>query len=144
MGDIRNERHRTANHVEIYAAGDDGRILVATGTRAKVTTATNADFSVETGAQYVRVAGDAEPQETVDGGHSYSVRVGRVVLRTEKTPNPGQLVNGAELDIECYDKYGGTLVAAARGCKLASASTAFQANQIVAKNLSFIATGVQF
>ena len=137
MADISTEKTLTANHVNVYASGEGRRILIGQSSSARLGDITSSDVSFSTGARPIGVVGSEEPQEIVDGLHSYTVRIGKLRLRSDKAPNPGELLRAGPIDIEGYDRFTKKLIFSVTGCHLSDGGLSVQANSVVQKNLSF-------
>jgi hypothetical protein len=142
MGDVSRERFMTGNHVRLYMSGDGARVLLGEGTIGPVSKLTSQAISRRTGATEIHVCGDPEPQETVDGRHSYSVQLSMLKLRAE-VPGAADMVNAGPVDIEVLDRFMSKVLAVAEGCKLTDGSDTIPANAPVTRNLSFIALRIR-
>lgn len=134
MGNIRDERFRTGNRVELYARGAGTRLLLGEGFLGRMGEATGFDTTTNTGAREVHVIGSAEPQDIVDGAHTYGVRVAMVTLVSTEARD---IVAAQSIDIDVVDKYTQKKVASCEECHLRSGSVNLPANQLMARNLDF-------
>jgi|SRR5262245_13505038 len=137
MGDVKQERHQTGNHCRVYLTGDDSKRILGDGVYGGVVNkGQSSNFTTATGARGLYIIGDPDPVEIVDTQHSYTVRIDMLRLRAEDS---AELINAGPVDIEVVDKYNSKMVVVAQGAKIADASIQIPANQVVVRNISFLA-----
>lgn len=141
MGDIASERFRSGNHCRVYFTGAGAEKLLGEGRLGgPLGKGTGANMATSLGVRPVHTLGDPEPQDLVDGLHTYTVRVDMLMLRDE---NAAQLIQAEPVRIDIVDRYNNKLVAVAENCKLTEGNLSVQAGNLLARNLSFQATRIK-
>jgi len=135
MANLSNERFTTGNHVAIFARGDT-RPLGLGVVGARLPGGTTANAGINTGARPVHVIGDAEPQEIVDGAHTYEFTLSSLHLRDV---DAADRINAGDVEAHLIDRFNGKTL---RGCHLVSSQLNVSANQLLAENLSFQALSI--
>ena len=140
MGNLANERFQTGNHVRVFVAGEGRTKLLGTGKiGGPLGVGTTATFGAATGARPIHVIGNAEPQDIVDGPHTYTIRLDTLRLRTE---DAADIINAERVDIEAIDRFNRNHVSVAEDCQLVDGSVTVPANAPLARNLTFQALRV--
>lgn len=141
MGVLENERFSTGNHVAVFVDGDGAEDIFGVGVvGSRLPDGTSFDMAANTGARPIHVVGTPEPQDIVDGPHTYEVTIAELRLRSAKDVD---LINGGRVNIVEIDQYNGQRLRMARGCQLQGARITVPANMPVASNLTFIAMSMQ-
>ena len=145
MGALANERFQTGNHVLLFARDTPGsppgsqRQLLGKGQIGRLPEGTSIDMGINTGARPVHVVGDAEPQDIVDGPHTFEVTLSMIRLRDR---GAADRINAGPIDIDEIDRFNENLIQTAEECHLVGARVTVQANQLLAQNLTFQAMRV--
>lgn len=134
MGNIRDERFRTGNRCKVYLRGDGTPQLLGEGFVGALGEGSQLTANVQTGAHDVHVLGDAEPQDIVDGLHSYQVSLRLLMLVSTRTRD---IVQAQRVTIEVIDKFDANKVTTCEGAHLQSGSFEVSAGQLVGRNLQF-------
>jgi hypothetical protein len=140
MGLLATERFRTGNHARIYVSGPGGPTVLAQATvSGPVGKGSALNFGAALGVRPLHMVGSAEPQDLVDGAHTYTVRLDVFTPRDEVV----QDIRSADyVNIECMDQYNGATVAVATNCKLSDVGLNVPANNPLARNMTFQAMEV--
>lgn len=140
MSNLATERFQTGNRVFIFASGAGRNQLLGTGTLGdRVPDAGSVDMTSNTGAREVHVVGDAEPQDIVDGAHTYEVSLALMKLNDR---NAVDIVKAGPIDIQEIDRFTNAPLGVARECHLRSGRIGTPANQLVSRNLTFAAMSI--
>lgn len=141
MGNLATERFQTGNHCRVFITGDGAKKILGEGTLGgPLGKGTGANFASSLGVRPVHVIGDAEPQDLVDGAHSYTVRIDMLKLRTD---DAAQLIEAEAVSIEVIDRFNDRLVSVAEGCKLTEGNLNVPANNLLVRNLTFQALRIK-
>jgi len=139
MANLAQERFRTGNHVAVFAEGDP--IPLGFGVvGGRMAAGTSIQLTQDTGARPVHVVGDPEPQDIVDGAHTYEITLASLMLRDL---DAGDRISAGRVDIHLLDRMNGKTVRKAEGCQLTNGSDQIPANQLVATNLRFAAMRIR-
>lgn len=139
MGDIQRERVTTANRVEVYLSGDGERKLLGKGaTPGRLGEATDASINQNTGLHPVHTIGSADPIDHVDGAHTNEVSLTLLRLVSRESADE---INAGPVDIDYVDRFGKRFKRAEE-CKLQGAGIQVSANNLVTRNLRFMALRV--
>lgn len=136
MGDLSTERFQTGNHARVFVSGDGTRRLLGSGEIGPLTKGQQLNINSSLGTRPVHVIGDAEPQDLVDGPHTYTVRLSMLKLRTD---DAAELINAGYVDIEVIDRFNNKVVGTAERCKLVDGNLSIGANNPVSRDLTFMA-----
>lgn len=140
MGNQATERFQTGNHVLLFTRGEGERKLLGTGQVGRNPESTSVDIGANTGARPIHTVGDAEPQDIVDGAHTYDVTLAMIRLRDR---GAADVINAGPIDIDEIDKYTGARIQTAEECHCVSGRISVQANNPVARNIQFSAMRVK-
>lgn len=136
---LANERFQTGNHVAIFATGDTQPLgLGIVGQR--LPGGTNVSARISTGARPVHVIGDADPQEIVDGAHTYDLTLSMLASRDQEAADR---INAGDVEIHVIDRLNQRTRVIAEHCSLVSADVNFSANQLVGQNMTFAALRIR-
>ena len=135
MGNIASERFRTGNHARIYVSGPGApKILAYATVSGPLGFGTALNYGAAMGTRPLHAVGSPEPQDIVDGAHTYTVRLD---VYDPRDTIVGDIRQADWVDIESMDQFTGDNVAVAHHCKLSDIGINIPANNPLAKNLSF-------
>lgn len=141
MGNLATERFQTGNHCRVFIQGDGAKKILGEGVLGgPLGKGTGSNFATSLGVRPVHVIGSPEPQDLVDGAHTYTVRVDMLRLRSEDS---AQLIEAEPVSIEVIDRFNNKMVTIAEGCRLTEGNLNVPANNLVVRNLTFQALRIK-
>ena len=135
MGNLATERFQTGNHARVFLSGEGAAQILAVGiVSGPLGKGSAYNLGIALGVRPLHVVGDAEPQDLVDGAHTYTLRLDLYKIRDEEARDT---INAGYVGIEVLDRFNGKLIAIAPQAKLSDQNINIPANQPVVRNLTF-------